>query len=183
MAKMHDGPNGVLLVDATDHGISMERTLLFEQGKFFISGLEISKIISSGRLPKFTNSMFTTRYIEEYLLEEPQNLNQNDATEIVGKWDLSEPYNPNDIRIFTPEHNKKTCMKSILVAFHDNPPRIYIELQDSTLPNSLECNLEIPVKPGENKYVKAFQEVCLVAEVIARGHTSNFAGKTRLLGL
>ena len=74
-------------------------------------------------------------------------------------------------------------MKSILVAFHDNPPRIYIELQDSTLPNSLECNLEIPVKPGENKYVKAFQEVCLVAGAIASGHISNYIAKSRFMGI
>lgn len=179
MPKMLDGPNGVLLIDVTDSATSMERTLLFEQGKFFISGLEISKISSFEPLPKYTNSMFAIRDIDEYLLG--YHFSQDYATKIVSIF--SELYKPNYIRFFTPEHNKRTCMKSILVKFQDKPPHIYIEIQDNTLPNSFECGFEISVKPGENKYVKAFQEVCLVAGAIASGHISNYIAKSRLMGI
>lgn len=183
MAKILDKPNGVLLIDATDDVESMQRILRFKQGKFFISGLEISEINSFEPLPIFTHVMFAERNIEEYLLAKPYSLNDNDATDIVGKWDLREPYNPKFISIFTPEHNKRTCMKSIYVEFQDNPPHICIEIHDYTLPNFVEYSFEIPVNPDEDKYVKAFQYVCLVARAIDSGRIPKLITKAIGLGI
>lgn len=176
-------PNGVLLVDFTDDAESMQRTLCFEQGKFSISGLEVSEIYSFEPLPTSTDTMFTKRNIEEYLLNIAHGLNQADATDMVGKWDLSEPYNPHFIKIYTPEHNEGACIKSILVEFSDNPPNICIEFCDNIVLGSVEYSYEVPVKPGENKYVEAFREVCSVARALASGHISKFLHKSELFGI